>query len=190
MIQTANFIQKKKSQHKDWISMMKENENKALKLIYTNYRKECIYDIQRKHQLSHEEAKEIFQVSIIIFYDNIICGKLTHLHSNIKNYILGIAHRKILESFRRQKRENQLREKSILQYFLHEEEEMNEELSNMVKKLNVALHSIGDPCKYILQLFYYKRFTISDITLLLGYKNDNTTKNLKYKCIQRLKKKL
>lgn len=190
MLQTANTLQQNVNAPIDWISRMKENENKTLKIIYTKYRKECILDIQRKHQICLEDAKEIFQVSIIIFYDNIMSGKLYHLQTNIKNYILGVAHRKVLESYRQQKREIKIRQSSLLFNSLDEHEELNDEQLKMIKKLNNALNSIGDPCKYILQLFYYKRFTIADITQLLGYKNDNTTKNLKYKCIKRLQKKI
>jgi len=190
MVQTANTLQKNVNTQFDWISRMKENENKTLKIIYTKYRKECIHDIQRKHQISMEDAKEIFQVSIIILYDNIMSGKLDQLKTNVKNYILGVAHKKVLESYRQQKKEQKIRNASLLFYSINEKEEMNDEQMNMVKKLNNALEGIGDPCKYILQLFYYKRFSITDITQLLGYKNDNTTKNLKYKCIKRLQKKI
>ena len=52
--------------------------------------------------------------------------------------------------------------------------------------MNQAMTGLGDPCRSILQLFYYKRMSMEDITALMGYKNAATTKNLKYKCLKRL----
>jgi len=51
-----------------------------------------------------------------------------------------------------------------------------------------CLHLLGDPCKSLLELYYYKRLSMAEITEAMEYKNVDTTKNLKYKCIKRLRK--
>lgn len=190
MSQTATTIDLFSKPTIDWISCLKSNENKTLKLIYKKYRSKCTTLIQNKYHISEEESKEIFQLSIIILYDKIISSKLTELHSDLKNYILGIAHNKVYELYRRKKRDQKLKNVSLIQSFLLTESEESEELERLITKLNRALNKIGDPCRHILHLFYYNKYSLADITNLLKYKNVNTTKNLKYKCVQRLKKEI
>ena len=65
------------------------------------------------------------------------------------------------------------------------EYEEKEELLQMVER---SLAQLGDPCKQILEKFYYHHKSNVDIAEELDYKNADTVKNLKYKCLQRLKK--
>lgn len=188
MSQTATTIKPLSSQSIDWISSLKTNENKTLKLVYSKYREPCTSFIQNKYHITEDESREIFQLSIIILYDKIISSKLTELHCDLKNYILGIAHNKVYELYRRKKRDQKLKDATLMQCLFSTEPEESEAFELLVSKLNQALNKIGDPCRHILQLFYYKKVSLSDITVLLDYKNVNTTKNLKYKCINRLKK--
>ncbi|MBK6498767.1 MAG: hypothetical protein IPG00_11645 [Saprospiraceae bacterium] len=68
------------------------------------------------------------------------------------------------------------------------DEEYQEIAQEDLLKANAALFKLGEPCKSLLELSYYQQMKLDDITLLLGYKNNDTTKNLKYKCMKRLQK--
>lgn len=188
MSQTASSIKPISHTTIDWITSLKTNEHQTLKLIYSKYRTVCTSQIRTKYQLTEDESKEIFQLSVIILYDNIISSKLLELQYDLKSYLLGIAHNKVFELYRRKKREQKLKDESLLQCYFLTESEDSQVSEIVVSKLNSALTHLGDPCKHILQLFYYKNYSLSDITSLLNYKNVNTTKNLKYKCIKRLQK--
>lgn len=188
MNQTATVIKPLVKQSIDWIASLKTNEHQTLKQIYSTYRSSCAALIRRKYQLTEDESKEIFQLSVIILYDNIMSSKLEELHYDLKNYILGIAHNKVYELYRRKKREQKLKNETLIRCYLLSESEDSSVSEELIAKLQNALQKIGDPCSHILQLFYYKDYSLSDITTLLDYKNVNTTKNLKYKCIKRLQK--
>ena len=41
---------------------------------------------------------------------------------------------------------------------------------------------------YSYELMYYQKWSMKDIAEKFGFKNADTTKNQKYKCMQRLKK--
>ena len=74
---------------------------------------------------------------------------------------------------------------------LSQEETNLEELNRKEEDLQMVercLHLLGDPCKTLLELYYYKRLSMAEITEAMEYKNVDTTKNLKYKCIKRLRK--
>ena len=172
----------------DWISYIKENENQALKDIYTSHRASCLSWLKSTYSIEQEDAKEIFQSSIIILYDNVMTGKLVELTSGVKSYLYSIAKNKAREHLRKSGKvvdgeklqlvsnENGVEEKQILE--------------SKINKVNETLQSMGDPCKSLLQLYYYKRISMSEIGDLMGYKNSDTVKNQKYKCIKRLQKLL
>jgi hypothetical protein len=54
--------------------------------------------------------------------------------------------------------------------------------------MEVALDSLGEPCRSILEDFYIAELNMEDIRVKFGYTNADNAKNQKYKCLQRLKK--
>ena len=54
----------------DWIAYIKQDENNALKEVYMTHRDACEVWLRSNYQVTHEDAREIFQSSIIILYDN------------------------------------------------------------------------------------------------------------------------
>ena len=72
----------------------------------------------------------------------------------------------------------------MAQYVFEENEKviLEEQLSAAL----TSLEFLGDPCKSLLQLYYYNDLSMENITSIMGYKNADTTKNQKYKCLRRL----
>jgi len=169
----------------DWILKIKTNDNEALKEIYTLCREECVGWLQKDFGLTTDDALDVFQVSVVILYDNVISGKLIQLTSGIQTYLNGIARNKALELTRKRKNTVSATSLQVMAIYVHEENEkliLEEQLS----AAQIALEMLGDPCRSLLQLYYYQNLNMEDITTLLGYKNTDTTKNQKYKCLKRL----
>ncbi|MCO6463570.1 MAG: sigma-70 family RNA polymerase sigma factor [Saprospiraceae bacterium] len=170
----------------DWISKIKTDENQALSEIYRLLREDTIMWLQRDFGLSVIDAEDIFQVSVVILYDNVITGKLTELTSSLMTYVGRIARNKSMELIRKKKKMqlSDISSELLSDHVLYQQDEItNEEQINLI---NHALESLGDPCKSILVKFYYQNKKIEEITSELQYKNADTTKNLKYKCLKRL----
>lgn len=169
------------------IEKIKSGDNEMLSQIYEGFRQEFISWIIKNYSCTIEQAKDVYQNTVLIFYENIINGKLTHLSSSVKTYLFAVGKNKIMEQkkqaykFTSQEEipDLSMDETSLAQFKEHEAE------LNMVES---CLHLLGDPCKTLLQLYYYQKLSMPAITERLNYKNADTTKNLKYKCIQRLKK--
>lgn len=170
----------------DWINELRKNSDAALKQIYSDYREEAIAWLQKKFSMTEDNSKEVFQSAIVILYDNVNSGKLTELTSSIKTYLFAIARNKALELTRSNIRNVGEIGLPILKEHILESKHDKEILEDRIDALSSALRRIGDPCRSILQLFYYKKFEMEVITKMMGYKNAATTKNLKYKCIKRL----
>lgn len=174
----------------NWIVFIKEDENKALREIYTLYREECMAWIRREYRLDDTQCMEAFQNGVVLLYDNVITGKLTELTSGLKTYLFAIVKNKIREEGRKQKKVTHVEHDSLLLNTIVEDSNVEDKiaLEKSIVSVNAALEDLGDPCKSLLQLFYYKQLKMADICTLLGYKNTDTVKNQKYKCIKRLQK--
>jgi len=55
-----------------------------------------------------------------------------------------------------------------------------------IKSVTQAIDSLGDSCRRILDCYYFEQLSMAEIAYQLGYKNKDTVKNLKYKCLKRL----
>jgi RNA polymerase sigma factor (sigma-70 family) len=168
----------------DWIQKIKTNENEALKEIYMLCRSECLQWLQKEYMCTEDDALDIFQMAMMILFDNVITGKLTSLTSNIKTYVFGIARNKALELHRSRKHIVSADFITMVASYVIEE---NDEITD--DQLAIAcrsLEELGDPCKTVLTQYYYHDKSMEDITLMMSYKNADTTKNQKYKCLKRL----
>ena len=165
----------------------KGNDNDALKEIYNKYRNEFLLWGIRHHSCTMEEAKDAFQQSIVVFYENIIHGKVTEITTKVKTYLFSIGKNKIRE---------QARQKS--KHLLHIEDQVyaNSDIYNndidegyeeKLKKIEICMIKLGDPCKSILEQYYYNKKSMQEISEIMDYKSRDTVKNLKYKCFTTVK---
>lgn len=64
------------------------------------------------------------------------------------------------------------------------EEKVDENLFVIAKKV---LATLGQPCQQLIELFYYERKMMEEISIQLNDKNADTAKNQKCKCMARLR---
>lgn len=170
----------------DWSHKLKTNENEALKEIYALFRNDTLAWLQKDFSCSLDDAIDIFQMSVVILYDNVVTGKLTTLTSNIKTYLMGIARNKAMELNRSKKNIISYDDSPniMIQYVVEENEDQI--LEQQLHLASLSLNHLGDPCKSLLTLYYYQDKSMEEITQQMNYKNTDTTKNQKYKCLKRL----
>lgn len=171
----------------DWITYIRDDADAALTRLYKESKPPCIDWLISKKGLTVSDATEIFQIAIVILYDNVRTSKLTILTSHINTYIYAIAGNKAQELYRKNKRETRQEPNDLVfKNYILEEAEGQEELEIRINQSMQALESLGDPCKSLLKHYYLDEMNMSDITEKMGYKNADTTKNQKYKCLKRL----
>lgn len=169
------------------IAKIKTGGHAELGMVYEEYRREFLSWITKDYSCSEDDAKDIYQVTILIFYDNIKLGKLEHLVSSVKTYLFGIGKNIVMENIRKTSRYTPIdQERWLKEHLIDEPENMVKEQSFEIAKQ--ALAKLGEPCRKLIELFYYDRKSLEEITDLLGYKNAETAKNQKCKCMKRLRK--
>lgn len=169
------------------IQKIKAGGQTELSLIYETYRHEFLHWIGREFHCDEDDAKDIYQLTILIFYDNIRQGKLEHLVSSVKTYLFGIGKNIMMDNLRKAKRHTPIdQERWLKEYLVDETDHLPPEpLFEAAKK---ALTKLGNPCQQLIEMFYYGRKSLEEITEALSYKNTETTKNQKCKCMKRLRK--
>ncbi len=169
------------------VEQIRKGNDATLGELYAEYREEFVLWSRKSYGLSHENAIEVYQQSIVSLYENAVSGKLNQLSSELKTYLFGIGKNKVREHIRKHKKE--------LQIAGHNSEvENGQEIEEKIEKekkleaLSRSFKKLSDGCQKLLQMFYYQNLRMDDIVEQLGYKNSSTAKNQKYKCMQQLRK--
>jgi len=169
------------------IEKIKNGDTKQLADIYKAHRFEFITWITNQYHCSNDEAKDLYQVAIIALYDNIKSNRLNKLDSSIKTYLFAIGKNKILEQ-----------RKSSYKFIDRSDHEVlgvpeigrweNEDYEASLQMVEESMHKLGEPCRTLLELYYFHNMTMEEIAKRLQHKNTDTSKNVKYKCLRRLRK--
>lgn len=155
----------------------------ALADLYMKHRDEFLAWAGNHYKLERDVALDVYQASILALYENAASGKLTELTSSVKTYLFAIGKNKIRQTFQSSRKLQSLDEEFDM--LDDPEEAADPEL------LKVALHclsELGEPCKSLLEQFYYHGGTMTFIANKFGYKNEDAVKSQKYKCVIRLRK--
>lgn len=166
------------------VQLIRHNDPKGLAVLYEIHRAEFINWVLKFANCGEEDAAEYYQASILIVYDNIQAGRLNDPKSSFKTYLFSIAKNLILENHRQKDRDVKVTAEYCLQ--LHLGGISNEEERKM-ELIGKCFQELGDPCYALLDLFYYHKKSMEEIALELGYKNVDTAKNQKFKCMERLR---
>ena len=173
---------------------MKKNEEKvlarianddkgALDLLYKEYREPFISYFKR-YAISDEEIKDLYQDTMIAFYQNGVRGKLGSLRSSIKTYVFGIGKHKAIDLIKKHAKTKALPEKETEYEAIDLDDE---ELTKEQRKLKKHFKKLGASCQKMLTMFYYRGLDIKDIVEAGGYKDNNTVKSHKSRCLKKLR---
>jgi RNA polymerase sigma factor (sigma-70 family) len=134
-----------------------------------------------------DEAKDIFQESVIVLYNKIKSGNF-ELNSKLKTFIYSVSRRLWLKRLSQKSRNS----KDIKDFDdvvqVEGDLEQHKERDKQFVQMEKALSHLGEPCKTIIEDFYINHRSMQEICEKFGYTNADNAKNQKYKCLQRLKK--
>lgn len=142
-----------------------------------------IFPLIKKHVRNNNgtvlDAEDVFQDALVILYKNVHAGDL-ELSVPLKNYVLGIAKNLWYQELRRR---NKIR--VIAGELEIAEANTNREIEFDLAKTAFSL--LGERCRQLLILFYFKKKTYAELASFLGFGNEKTAKNQKYRCLQKAK---
>jgi RNA polymerase sigma factor (sigma-70 family) len=163
-----------------------KNDAKSVEIIYkTNFN--MVQSFVLNNNGTYDDARDIFQEAMIVLYENVKSETFV-LTCQIKTYLYSICRRLWLKRLQYSNRfaasPESVEETVSVDEDLEQQEKRNADFAIMER----ALGSLGEPCKSLLEAYYFGKKDMTDIASTFGYTNADNAKNQKYKCLIRLKK--
>ncbi len=157
--------------------------------LYLRHRTPCTHFllgriISHKEVNREELAVELYTESLIILVENVRSGKLTELYASPETYLNAVARNLYLKSLRRKREE--YREPANLPAPLVDATE-HVDPGEVRKELYRNMNKLGGRCRQLLVHFYFLGLDWDSTADVLGYKNADSAKNNKAKCMKRLR---
>lgn len=138
-----------------------------------------------KNSGNDEDAADIFQNAIVVFYKKIRLGDLV-LNCSIKTYLYSICRNLWLDELRaKKKKQSLIDELKAVEVEASAPAELNPD--GRVALIMKSIEQMGADCKKILGLFYFDRMRMKEIASEMGYANEKVAKNIKARCMKKLK---
>ena len=172
-------------QQRNIIDGFRKNDPEILKEIYL-----VVYPKVRgfilKNNGDDHRAKDIFQEAFIACWKNIKNDKVM-TNSNIEAYLYTIAKNKWTDYLRSADYKKRVSANEIGPLTVVEDEKIEDEtLENNKKALKEAWEQLGENCKNLLNMFYFERKSMEDISKVMNIAS-TSARNQKYRCMEKLR---
>jgi RNA polymerase sigma factor (sigma-70 family) len=162
-------------------SLNSDNVEKTFRKLYRYYPK--VEHFVLANSGNKHDALDTFQEALIVLYNKVQNDNFK-LTSTLETYLFSVAKLVWMNSLRRKKANVfinfEIEDKTIDV----EEKEVNDAF---VQK---ALSEIGERCKELLILFYFRSLSMVEIAQKMSFKTINSAKTQKYKCIEKARNKV
>ena len=107
-----------------------------------------------KNSGTADEAIDIFQEALEVFYRNVMSGDF-QLQGKISSYLYGVSRRLWLNQLNRYKKREKPSDDAILFERVHEEREEQNPIA-LEKYVRNLLEKLGEPCKSLLEAVFFR----------------------------------
>ena len=166
---------------------IKAGDEQILSSLYPLYRDDFIRWANRRFQVSAADQLDAYQEAVVILYQNVMEGKLTQLNCSLRTYLFSVGKHLLYKQFQHQQREAPADQEALLTLTDRDLPPGPELLTTRQEQLRVAFAKLGDRCRQLLTLFYYCEFGHDAIMYRLNYKNTDTVKSQKLRCMEQLR---
>jgi RNA polymerase sigma factor (sigma-70 family) len=162
-------------------------ENQCLKQLYREYFG-LIESLILKNSGTSEDAKDVFQDSMIILY-NKAQDKNFRLTSSVKTYLYSVCRNIWIDRLRQSMNRSRLLD-------LHNFETVQpDDLSVLLEneRSNVLIEYIerlGTKCKEVITLFYFHKKSMKEIALEMDMASEAVARNKKHSCLSKLREQV
>lgn len=166
------------------IDALIKGDDATLVLLYESNKQQFLL-FSSKYNIDNEDAIDIYQDAIIALIELARKGKLNQLKSSVSTYLFAIGKYMV---FKKKKLSNNTTtlenlDNLLIEWELYDAEKDKKEIVTLQK----YYQQLGNTCKDILYLFYYKSYKLSKICELLQYDNTDVVKSQKSRCLKKLK---
>ena len=153
--------------------------------LYREQRGSFINWAQKHFGCQTEDAIEVFQESMVVLYQKIKTRQLVEMKATLKTYLFAIGRNLLLKQYQLNSKTTDMKD---LPEITVNPTDLQEELKERQLIVKAAMTQLGDMCREVLYLFYYRNFAIESIASQLNFKSEEVVRSKKYKCLKQLKK--
>lgn len=174
-------------EHRD-IETFIDEDSKKIKAIYDEHRAPFLH-FGRKYNLTQETLVDIYQDAFVALRKKALQGKLGSVKSSLKTYLFGIGKHLIYNELKRQKKMVPLSNDSeeTMEGFESIDLSATREFTEEQRLLQLNFKKLGQKCRQMLTLFYYRGLTIEEIAEKAGYASGKVVRSQKSRCLKTLK---
>ncbi len=171
----------------DLLGQIRQGDRKFLQGLYDKYRDEFVLWASKNYRCDDDLAAEVYQQTFITLFYNVKNQKLIQLNSSLKTYLFAIGKNLLRDQFKILQRRQE-----ILQVVVDTSEMDNSiieryEQSNMKGVVRQLLLKIGEPCKTVLELFYFQNYSMDSIAQTMDYKTEQIAAKRKFICLRQMR---
>lgn len=181
----------KETIHEQELGLLKRlarNDKRSVEEIYKhNYN--LIQTLIVNNSGTADDAKDIFQEAMVVLYEKARSGSF-ELNCQIRTYLYAVAKRLWLKRLQQSNRfvTDWGGDDGMSAVSAEEDLTEHEGKDAEYEMMHQSINKLGEPCKSILEAFYFQKKSMQDIAESFGYTNSENAKTQKYKCLMRLKK--
>ncbi|MEM7574537.1 MAG: sigma-70 family RNA polymerase sigma factor [Bacteroidota bacterium] len=157
--------------------------------LYRQHRAPFLRYATQQLYANEEDAVDCFQETVIVFYKNVVSGRLTDLSCSIRTYLFAVGKRLVYKRNQDRRREaptevdddRQYAEELDLSIFQRMDDD------HLRSQLQTAIGQLGETCRQILMLFYYHRYPIESVQTTLEFSSPGAVRIKKMRCLDQLK---
>lgn len=162
-------------------------DEEALSLLYKSEFKKIVAMIRSKGG-DEEDAKDVFQDTVLTFYKQLKLGKYNESYE-VGAFVFTIARNFWINKVKKEGRLTGLEE--VPGQLTDEDEALQQVLTQEREQAVERLFQyLGETCKKLLVLAYYHNLSMPEIAEKMGFKSADVAKSKKYKCKQHLVEKV
>lgn len=165
-----------------WQIRLRQDDKTALAEVYQQHR-HAFLQYARRFSLSQEDLLDIYQDAVIAMHQNFVMKQLKLEKTSIKTYLFGIGKNMIFNRLKEHTKYQEVQEiPDEIEEVVWEKDSPTEEQRQLARNFGKLSHS----CQEILNMFYYRSLTVKEIVQLSHYKDENTVKSHKSRCLKKL----
>ena len=172
------------------LTAIRNSENAAFEHLYKAYYM-LISNYVKKNNGTEDDARDIFQEVLFIFYKKLRGDPNFELTVEIGTYLYAIAQNLWLSNLRKKNSVTFMDDESSISDSIEDVDAIEEHVEMEKKHNHVAdaLKSMKEECRDIIEASFYKKLSGSEIAKLLGY-SESFVKVKKFRCLEELRKKM
>lgn len=181
-------MERTNDQTRNWIAATQKGDLSWFDQFYLDNSDHFRKWAKAEFSLADEDLNDVYQQAAVIFYENLVDGKLNHLTSSVKTYLFGIGKNLILK--RVSKKEIQYRHMDKLTEHWLFQGSANPDHSMTIDRVKKELLDLKEPCHSILEMFYLKNLGLEVIAERLNYGSSDVVKTQKSRCLKNFRTKI